>query len=264
MTKLILAGLAFLAAPTPAYAWSADGHRAVCLVAWEQINDAAKSQIVELLDISTGEDFAQSCTWADAIARERPETAAWHGVELPMAERAFELARDCKAPTSCVIEQVEKHARLLRSDAPKGAKAESLKFLAHLTGDLHQPLNIGFIDHLDGRQISGMFHGLPSNLHAVWDHGLLATLAAHGQDTAKIIFEAAAWSGRLTGADKKTPLEWANETLWVTVSPPTGYIGNKGGDFFGERYIRQNRPIALEQIDKAGVRLADMLNEALR
>lgn len=66
------------------------------------------------------------------------------------------------------------------------------------------------------------------------------------------------------GADKKTPLAWANETLWVTVSPPTGYLGNAGGDFFGDRYIWQNRPVALEQIDKAGVRLADVLNEVWR
>jgi hypothetical protein len=49
--------------------------------------------------------------------------------------------------------------------------------------------------------------------------------------------------------------------LWVAVAPPTGYLGNSGGDFFGDRYIRQNRPVALEQIDKAGVRLADVLNE---
>jgi hypothetical protein len=253
-----------IAAPAPAFAWSADGHRAVCMIAWEQMNDTARRRVFELLDISTEKEFAESCLWADEIAKTRTEVAAWHGISLPMAERAFDIARDCPAKTSCSVEQVEKHAAVLKSDAPKAEKADALRFLAHLIGDLHQPLNIDFNDHLNGRQISGMFHGRPSTLHAVWDHGLLATFVPPGRDGAKIIFDTAAWTGRLYGADKKTPLAWANETLWVAVAPPTGYLGNRGGDFFGERYIRQNRTVALEQIDKAGVRLADMLNDALK
>jgi hypothetical protein len=228
------------------------------------MTDSAKKGVFALLGISTEKEFTESCLWADEIAKTRPEVAAWHGISLPKAERQFDLARDCPAKTSCSVAQVEKHAAVLKSTAPKAEKADSLRFLAHLIGELHQPLNIGFTDHLSGRQISGMFHGLPSNLHAVWDNGLIATFVSPGKDNAKLIYEVSAWTGRLYGADKKTPLAWANETLWVAVAPPTGYLGNQGGDFFGDRYIRQNRTIALEQIDKAGVRLADMLNEALK
>ncbi|MGE4064671.1 MAG: S1/P1 nuclease [Rhodospirillaceae bacterium] len=253
-----------LAAPAPAFAWSADGHRAVCLIAYEQLTDAAKTGVGALLDIAGDTAFAETCTWADEVLKSRPDTAGWHGITLPKDAREFDLARDCGTPASCVIAQVERHASIVKSAAPKPERAEALKFLAHLIGDLHQPLNVSFTDHRSGRQISGMFHGLPSNLHDVWERGLLSTLVPAGKPAAPIIFDAAAWSGRLTGADRKTPLAWANETLWVTVAPPTGYLGNQGGDFFGERYIRQNRPVALEQIDRAGVRLADLLNDALR
>lgn len=246
------------------FAWGRDGHRAICLIAWEQLNPTTKTQVLDLLDITTDDQFADACTWADAIVKERPETASWHTASLPSAAREFDMARDCKAPASCVIEQVGRHAAVLRSDAPKMVKAEALKFLAHLIGDLHQPLNIGFTDHLPARQISGQFMGLSTNLHAVWDAGLLRTRVPPGEDGGRIIFNDAAWAGRMYGAHKKTPLEWANETLWITVSPPTGFLGNKGGDVFNDNYIRQNRPVALEQIDKAGVRLADVLNGALR
>lgn len=264
MPVRLLACLLLFAAPTPALAWSADGHRAICMIAWEQMTDGAKNGVRALLDISTEKEFTESCLWADAVAKTRAEVAAWHHISLPKAARAFDLARDCPATTSCSVAQVEKHAAVLKSAAPKAERADALKFLAHLVGDLHQPLNITFTDHLGGRQISGMFHGMSSNLHAVWDHGLLATFAAPGKEGARVIYEVAAWTGRLYGADKKTPLAWANETLWVTVAPPTGYLGNQGGDVFDDRYIRQNRSVALEQIDKAGVRLADMLNEALK
>ena len=258
-----LATLALIALPMPVFAWSADGHRAVCLLAWEQMTGAAKSRALELLGASGEKEFADVCPWADEILGARPETSHWHGVSLPTAARFFDMMQDCPQ-SNCVIAQVEHHVAVLKSAAPRAEKAESLRFLAHLVGDLHQPVNIGFTDHLSGRQISGMFHGRLTNLHAVWDQGLLATFVPPGKDGAKIIFDVSAWTGRLDGADKKTPLAWANETVWVAIAPPTGYLGNQGGDFFGEHYIRQNRTIALEQIDKAGVHLADMLNEALK
>lgn len=262
MWKPLLAALLFTL-PAPAFAWGPDGHRAVCLVAWELVNEPARTRIFDLLDISTEKQFIDTCTWADTILAERPATAAWHTVSLPKDARAFDMARDC-AKENCVIAQVERHAATLKTTAPKAQKAEALKFLSHLVGDLHQPLNIVFTDHRPGKQISGMFHGFPSNLHAVWDTQLLSTIVPPDKDPAQAIFTAAAWTGRLYGADKKTPLAWANETLWITVSPPTGYLGNPGADVFGERYIRQNRPTALEQIDKAGVRLADMLNDSMK
>jgi hypothetical protein len=264
MRTLGIASFVLLACIAPAHAWDRDGHRAICYTALELTTESARKQIFTLLGISTEDQFAEACVWADHIATDRPATAAWHGIDIPKDARAIDLARDCKGPASCIVAQIEKHAATLKSTAPKTDRAEALRFLAHLVGDLHQPINIGFTDQRGGREISGMFHGRPSNLHDVWDRGLLATLVPAGRDGAKIIYDASAWMGRLNGGEKKTPLEWANETLWITVAPPTGYLGNPGGDFFGERYIRQNRQVALEQIDKAGFRLGEMLNEALK
>jgi hypothetical protein len=45
---------------------------------------------------------------------------------------------------------------------------------------------------------------------------------------------------------------------------PTGYVGNPGGLTFDETYVQQNRPVAMGQLEKAGVRLGLTLNEALR
>jgi len=250
-------------APGRAGAWGREGHRAICMVAWEQVKEPTRQKVFALLDVASEEEFVSACTWADEIIAARPDTAAWHGATLPAGARSFDLARDCPKPASCVIEQVERQAAMLKSTAPKAQRADALRFLAHLIGDLHQPMNIAIAGQLAPRRVSGMFNGTPSNLHAVWETGLTGTMAGLDKDPARAIFKAAAWMGRLYGADKKTPLEWANETVWITVGPATGYIGNPGGDFFGERYVRQNRSVALEQIDKAGVRLADMLNDAL-
>jgi hypothetical protein len=248
----------------PAQAWGRDGHKAVCHIAWEQLTEVAKNNILDLLNITTEYEFANACLWADEVKAQRPETAGWHGFSMPMDARTVDLARDCPPPASCVVEQVARHAAVLQSDAPPAERAEALKFLAHLVGDLHQPMNITLIGNLPSDKISGMFLNRPTTLRAVWDDGLIHTVVAPGRDAALTITDAAAWTGRLFGANKKTPLEWATETMWVALTPATGYLNNRGGDFFDERYIRQNRPVAFEQIDRAGVRLADLLNDALK
>ena len=216
MERVIVALILLVVGAAPARAWSPDGHRAVCMVAWEQVGAPAKAQVLALLDISADTDFYEACVWADTIVKERPATAAWHGMRLPKTARAFDMTRDCAEPESCAVAQIDRHAATLKSDAPKAQKAEALKFLSHLIGDLHQPANITFTDQLPARQISGMFFGSSSNLHDVWDRGLIATIARPGKDVATTIVNAAAWTGRMYGADKKTPLAWANETLWVT------------------------------------------------
>jgi hypothetical protein len=60
-----------------------------------------------------------------------------------------------------------------------------------------------------------------------------------------------------------TPLDWAQETLWLMRTPAAGYLGNPSGLIFDEVYVQQNYPIAQEQIEKAGVRLDTVLNQAL-
>ena len=57
-----------------------------------------------------------------------------------------------------------------------------------------------------------------------------------------------------------TAKEWTEETLWVMRAPPTGYLGNPGGVAFDDIYVEQNYLIATDQIEKAGVRLAFILN----
>jgi len=251
-------------AVSSAHAWGRDGHRAVCHIAWTSLADSTRGKILDLLDIKTETEFADSCYWADEVRAERPETASWHYVNVPKAARSVDLARDCPKPASCVVEQIERHAEIVASDAPKAERAEALKFLAHFVGDLHQPLNIGYAEDGGGNRITGMFRGQQTDMRYIWDIGLLETLVPTGVDAAGAISKAAWLRGRSGGTERKTPLDWANDTLWITLSPATGYVGNPGGGVFDDIYIRQNRTTALAQIDRAGARLAHLLNAALK
>ena len=61
-----------------------------------------------------------------------------------------------------------------------------------------------------------------------------------------------------------TPLDWALETGWIMRTPATAYLGNPGGLELGDVFVAQNYPIAAEQVEKAGVRLAALLEGILR
>ena len=255
------AAFALVAYAAPTHAWGRSGHRDVCLTAWEQMTEPTRSAVLDLLEIKTSDEFAAACYWADEVRPKRPETGPWHYINIPKDARSIDLDRDCPLPASCVVREIDRKAAILKSPAPKVERAEALKFLSHFVGDLHQPLHVGFREDLGGNKIEVIFLGKKTNMHALWDWGLLETpmsalenLEPHVTITSRL--NRPHWRGG-------TVQDWAQETLWRMRSPAMGYLGNPGGLEFGEAYVNQNYPIAKEQVEKAGVRLGDLLNQIL-
>ncbi len=247
-----------------AFAWGDAGHRMVCRVAWDELREKPMADVKELLSISTEEEFAETCTWADRHLAEHPETAGWHEVYVTPAARDVDMARDCSVQTSCSLREIERNLAILKSGAPREERATALKFLAHFVGDAHQPLRVGFLENRAGVRLEATFLGHKTNLREVWDTEMLAT------DPAGL--EAIAGAYRLyTPLDRlfvdwiaDLPAVWATESLWIMRTPATGYVGNPGGLAFDDTYVKQNLVIAHDRIAKAGMRLGHLINEALR
>jgi hypothetical protein len=219
--------------------------------------------VTDILDFGADQDLADSCYWADEVRPQRPKTAPWHYINIPKDARSIDLELDCPLPTSCVVREIDRQAAILKSAALKAERAEALKFLAHFVGDLHQPLHVGFAQDRGGNEISLTFLDCKTNMHALWDWGLLA---APPPPTGLSYPHVKAALHRLKRSrwPKGTVGDWAQETLWLMRSPATGYVGNLGGLESGEVYVKQNYTIAQEQIEKAGVRLAALLNQVLK
>jgi hypothetical protein len=248
--------LLLLGAATPALAWSRDGHQVVCTIAWDETTEAARAGIGALLEILSKEQFVEACQWLDA----QPDKKTWHYLFVPKTAREVDPARDCAS--GCALTHVERSLAVLKSKAPKAERAEALKVLAHLIAELHQPLNLGFADDGGGETIKGTFRGAPVTLRSMWDQELLGTIlnpnSPNGFLTVYGYFSITGRAPRLAAA---TPLDWATESFWIMRTPATGYVGNPGGLDYDDTYVQQNRRIVLEQLDKAGVRLAALLTE---
>ena len=72
------------------------------------------------------------------------------------------------------MEAVAWYLQVLRSpDAPRNEKRTALRFVAHLVGNIHQPLHAGFAEDRGGNSVDVRSSGRKMNLHSLWDTALI-------------------------------------------------------------------------------------------
>ncbi|MCA0200644.1 MAG: S1/P1 nuclease [Proteobacteria bacterium] len=264
ISRFIIGVLTACAMSAPAFGWGDAGHRMVCHVAWDNLQDKQRGEVKALLDVEGEAGFADACAWANHDRDEHPETKDWHVVYVPQDARNVDVSRDCPERTSCLIREIERNLQTVKSGAPREQRATALKFLAHFVGDIHEPLRVGFAEDRGGEAIPATFLGKATTMRAMWDEDILAT-DPQALESLRAAYQAYTPLDRLFVEWIETPpAAWAAESLWIMRTPATGYVGNPGGLVFDEVYVKQNMPVALDRIAKAGMRLGHVLNEALR
>jgi hypothetical protein len=165
-------------------------------------------------------------------------------------------------------------------------KAEAMLMLAHLVGDLHQPLHVGAVyldanNHpvdpgpstaphdpkQDTRGGNKLEFGAGSNLHSDWDDVLTSYDPLHPSAEMLSLSKTVAKS---TGDIASWPSSWATETLQSSkmAYADLGYThagARKTGDWvtsFPDRsaYVKQRNEIQKQEMAKAGARLAQIIN----
>jgi hypothetical protein len=249
-----------------AFAWGDEGHKVVCEIAFNQVKPSTRAAILELIRADGEFDsFSEACTWPDHPRKRAPE----HFVNL--ARDATSMTNDCGASSPCVVTAIGKDFAVLSDKtAPQAQRAQSLKFLGHWVGDIHQPLHVSFEDDRGGNEIR-VSGECTNNLHFAWDTCLVrAAVGENVQDAA------ASLASSITAAQAQEwrgsgPRQWANESFQITESAKTKYCVQQGGSCeqpagrvrIDQAYIDANVPVVKEQLQKAGIRLASLLDEAL-
>jgi hypothetical protein len=256
-----IAGVSF--GSTPAFAWSGDGHRIVALIAAHELDPRAKIQVETLL---SGDSMADVSTWADTIKFHRHETSPWHYVDIEIDSQGYNAARDCPAG-DCVVAQIERNERIVgdRSLAIP-ARAEALKFLIHFVGDLHQPLHCADNHDRGGNEVRVVLNGNRKNLHAVWDTEVVEAL---GDDpgTVATALERNIMPEQKQQWSKGTIADWANQSFQIAKTQIYGTLPTTGGTdapvIVPPDYAQREGNVTRTQLERAGVRLAAILNKIL-
>jgi hypothetical protein len=257
----------------PAWAWGPQGHQIVGRIAELRLTPEARAAVAQLLGDGESISDYDVANWADDVRRFFPESGPWHYVDIPVGESKYSRSRDCKY-SDCVIERIEKFRQLLADKAArKTDRQRALKWLIHLVGDLHQPLHCaerrdgdGKADHGGNRRkVYFLDETRQSNLHEVWD----TKLVVHRLGETDLSDYADQLNSRITvqqaGAWGKGHAKvWANESHKVAVAhvyadvPADGPPPRLAAD-----YVERSLPVVDEQLLKAGIRLAEMLNHVL-
>lgn len=265
--KTIPAVLLLLSLPTPALAWGSEGHHIVADIAEQYLEPAAARQVRELLAIENATTLAQVSTWADDIRPQRPETARWHFVDIPIhppagTPAAYDAERDCP-DGDCVVAAIERFDAVLRDKAaaPRD-RLEALKFVVHFVADVHQPLHCADDGDRGGNDIHVTFRGRRMNLHAVWDWGILAPAVAGDERAYALRLAKAITPSELDQWRSGTLADWANESYGIARRLIYGEWPHGPGTLPAS-YEATALPVVNEQLAKAGVRLAAVLNASL-
>jgi hypothetical protein len=156
-------------------------------------------------------------------------------------------------------------AWVIRQDISDSRKqrVDALKLLVHLVADIHQPLHCAERDgDAGGSQLAVTFFGSATTLHLVWDFGILERASYDwGEHVGQITGQLAEDStGSVNGIARSTPAQWAWETHRVAVEAAYGGLS---GTALDEDYQARSLSVVQRQLGLAGLRLAQLLHEAL-
>ena len=293
-----LAGVVLVGA-TEVRAWGDDGHKIVAQIARSLLDPAVRTRVDQLLnadnDALTAKDMVSRALWADRFrdsdrntTKQRfNATRRWHFVDIELQVPSFDaacfghpglpggLAASVGPAKSCVADKIDQFvAELKNPNTPQPERILALKFVLHFVGDIHQPLHAAD-NHDSGGNDVGVLFGKrtvftdENNLHHYWDTVLVDQLGPNPAAIAAAL--ATKFAHKKSEWMKGVPAECAQEsfTLAKTVAYklPTKQVKDKKGKRgfrLGTDYLRKGKDVVSEQLAKAGMRLAMILNDALK
>jgi hypothetical protein len=272
-----------------AWAWGDEGHQVVALVAQSFLDTDVRKRVAALLaadtDPLTAHDIASEATWADKhrdidVNGSREKTKQWHFVDIEIAapnldEACFNhppipagtTASDGPAD-DCVVDKIQEFAAELANPATDlEEQVAALKYVLHFVGDLHQPLHSSDDHDRGGNNKKVSAAGFRAgNLHHFWDTEFVDQLGPDAKTIASDLI------GHITNEQQNQwqvggPTDWAKESFKIGQDDAYGQLPTPnahGGFRLSDDYVTTATNDVSVQLSRAGVRLAMILNQALR
>jgi hypothetical protein len=271
----LLPPLLILLFSLPVFPWGFVGHKTIALIAESYLDSTVRTKIAIILQ---GESMEEVATWADEYKRSHPNTGPWHYINLParINVSASDLSKyrvsNGRYPKDNILDQIKKNIAELKSDnVSLYQKQNDLKFLIHFIGDLHQPLHIADDRDRGGNQKEVRFfspssrshQGRALHLHALWDNLIEARTSDYPENLAAA-FERDITPFKIRTWDSGSLEDWTMESYavaknFIYSSLPPGPTPDKVIYPLPLGYYSVMRPLCNQQIEKAGVRLAFIL-----
>lgn len=256
---VVLAVCILLSQFQKAQAWGMTGHRVIAEIAERHLTKKTKKNLQKIIG---NQKIAYWSNWADFI-KSSPDstlnsTGSWHFVNT-----AANLNYDQFASTLQSSPENNLYKAYLRvKDAAKNnrnlsitEKQQNLYYIIHLFADAHQPMHVGRAEDLGGNKIEVMFFGRKTNIHRVWDSDLVENEKYSFTEYASVldIHSANYYKGFNVSFEQALfeTHQLANKI----------YADVENNANLSYKYIYDFKYVMEESLLKAGIRLANELNE---
>ena len=281
--RLLAAALPAFVLASPASAYWEFGHQTVARIAYANVTPRTRAAVRRLLAETPRLDTPEcpattiegASTWADCVKPLKgPDGKSrfgyaynWHFQDVNICQ-PFTLEEACK-DGNCVSAQIVRDVAILKNKrAPAKERAQALVFLIHFVGDLHQPLHAGEKHDKGGNDLAaayGSYSPRRFNLHSIWDGTLAERAITSGPSLVR----------RYPAAERRriaagTVADWSRES-WQ-VAHDVVYANALKGDpcapspakvTLDDATIARIVPVARLEVERGGLRLAKLLDEAL-
>ncbi len=265
MKKLILLTLVLMiASASEAGAWGKRNHAAIAFIAERHMTPKARETVRELLDGQSIVGFASHLDYykKEMMMKVRPphtyngksERTIPHvfRVDSSLASKRW-YAHECM---SVIEESISDLGRYRELD--DSTRTQSLLNIIHLVGDIHCPVHTIYDDGRDRDKgyFNVYFRGEKYRFHTIWDQMVIDYTFAGG--VADLAYLADTYS-------KKEIREIQSGTIWdwgTDVVARTKHVFDVESDSqLSTYYMYDNAYLALDQIARAGYRLAKVMND---
>ena len=293
LPSISLAVLLGLAVAPYAQAWGPEGHEIGAEIALHYLTPTARIAVDDVLGTYKLGEY-DVASWPDSIRGEKeyeaiyPHNGRWHYIDF---DAGMWYDDDFKLETpkdgDDIVTQILRWRDELKDGQLEGERRlDALRFLVHFVGDVHQPMHCAFrygdqggnmlpVNSFAGRNFS---FGPESemeysySLHGVWDEALVYESVAgrKTKDVARDLHKTIT-RDQVRQWMHGDVMQWAVDNYWVARKKAYRMTnGDKfpfkwahpGIDLTRENYVDSHVPIVAEQLQKAGVRLAGLLNSA--
>lgn len=233
------------------FGWGKTGHRIVGQIAFNHMSKKARKNVQKILG---NESLANSGNWMDFIKSDNSyeHQTPWHYCTIPDSLTYLEAGTPEEGD---VILAIEKIINELKMKNYQEDELWAIRCLAHLVGDIHQPLHVGNGKDKGGNEVKLKYMYQNSNLHRVWDSGMI--------DHQQLSFTEYSMSIDFASETQEahwqnsTVLDWANESKALHDQVYT-FPEDK---FLTYKYTFENINALNQRLLQAGIRLAGILNE---
>ena len=253
-----------------AHAWGFQGHQITGLIAESLLTDTAKRQVEQLLG---KESLAAATTYMDkqrsALSKRWHLSSHWH-----YDNQALCQFQPYCLDGHCATYQIERFTAVLSDrKASTADRALALRLLIHMLGDIHQPLHTSDNNDRGGNSIKvRLYTGKRQySLHEVMDTVLIKQLIGSQRLDTYAKQLKTTYQPQFSRWQAGSPKEWAAQSHFLATQQVyrqlpefTCGIAPKTTLTLSESYVYAAKTYLPEQMAKAGVRMAYILNSTLK